>query len=50
MIRWRGEGRFEPTTGAEYPHIVLRPEGSLGPLKAGGAPFTSVALALAKPG
>jgi SAM-dependent methyltransferase len=49
VIRWRGDGRFESTTGADYPHIVLRPEGSLGPLNMGGAPFTSVALALAKP-
>lgn len=49
VIRWRGEGRFASTTGADYPHIVLRPEGSLGPLKSGGAPFTSVALALRKP-
>ncbi len=49
VIRWRGEGEFESTTGADYPHIVLRPEGSLGPLSSGAAPFTSVALALAKP-
>jgi SAM-dependent methyltransferase len=49
VIRWRGEGRFEPATGEDWPHILLRPEGSLGPLKASGAPFTSVALALRKP-
>jgi SAM-dependent methyltransferase len=46
-IRWYGEGRFE--SDAEVPHLLLQPQGSLGPLKAVGAPFTSVALALGKP-
>jgi SAM-dependent methyltransferase len=47
VIRWYGEGRFD--SDAEYPHLLLRPQGSLGPLKATGAPFTSVGLALGKP-
>jgi SAM-dependent methyltransferase len=47
VVRWYGAGRFE--SDAEYPHILLQPQGSLGPLKAGGAPFTSVALPLGKP-
>jgi SAM-dependent methyltransferase len=47
VVRWYGEGRFE--TDVEYPHILVQPQGSLGPLKAAGAPFTSVALALGKP-
>jgi SAM-dependent methyltransferase len=46
-IRWFGEGRF--ASEFEYPHLLIQPEGSLGPLKAGGAPFTSVALPLGKP-
>lgn len=48
-IRWHGDGRFEPTSGNEFPHVLLQPQGALGPLNVGGAPFTSVALALWKP-
>jgi len=47
VIRWYGEGRFE--SDAEVPHLLIQPQGSLGPLHAGGAPFTSVALPLGKP-
>ena len=49
LIRWQGDGKFESSTGKDWPHVLLRPEGSLGPVKTGGAPFTSVALALRKP-
>jgi len=47
VIRWYGEGRFE--SDAEVPHLLIQPQGSLGPVHAGGAPFTSVALPLGKP-
>ena len=47
VIRWYGEGRFEPTHGP-WPHILLQPQGGIGFLRGGGAPFTSVALALRK--
>jgi SAM-dependent methyltransferase len=48
IIRWYGEGRFEPTA-KPWPHILLQPQGSAFFLRGGGAPFTSVALALRKP-
>jgi SAM-dependent methyltransferase len=48
VIRWHGEGRFEPSTGDAWPHVLLRPVGSAFFVNAGGAAFTSVALALRK--
>ena len=43
-----GDGRFE-AAHAPWPHILLQPQGSAFFLRAQGAPFTSVALALHKP-
>jgi SAM-dependent methyltransferase len=49
VILWSGPGRYEAATGKPWPHIILRPALTAGPLTVNGAPFTSVALALAKP-
>jgi SAM-dependent methyltransferase len=49
VIIWRGEGRFASSTGEEWPHVLIRPVGSAFFANAGGAPFTSAALALGKP-
>jgi SAM-dependent methyltransferase len=49
VIRWSGPSQYEPATGFEWPHIVLRPAFSAFSLTVQGAPFTSVALALQKP-
>jgi SAM-dependent methyltransferase len=43
-----GDGRFDAPHG-QWPHILLRPQGSVFFVRAQGAPFTSVALALRKP-
>ena len=49
VILWSGTGQYEPATGEPWPHIVLRPALSAFSVRLEGAPFTSVALALAKP-
>ena len=49
VIRWSGPGQFEPATGKQWPHILLRPAMSAFSLQIEGAAFTSVALALTKP-
>jgi hypothetical protein len=40
LIHWRGAGELTPTTGQDFPHILL---------KAHGSAWTSVALPLQKP-
>ena len=49
VIGWRGSGRLEPASGEEWPHILLRPEGSAFFFRAQGSAFTSVALPMRKP-
>jgi SAM-dependent methyltransferase len=48
VILWHGDGRFESSTGEEWPHVLVRPVGSAFFVAAGGAAFTSAALALRK--
>jgi SAM-dependent methyltransferase len=45
---WVGDG-LQPATGAPFPHIILQNRGTF-PFKTYGAPWTSVALAMRKPG
>jgi SAM-dependent methyltransferase len=49
VILWRGPGQYEPATGEPWPHVVLQPALSALSREIRGAPFTSVALALARP-
>jgi SAM-dependent methyltransferase len=48
VIWWYGGKRTEPETGAAWPHVLVRPAGPRMLRRGGGAPFTSVALALRK--
>jgi SAM-dependent methyltransferase len=50
VIVWSGPGQYEPATGEPWPHIILRPAVPAFSRRIEGAPFTSVALALEKPG
>jgi SAM-dependent methyltransferase len=48
VIVWSGPGQYEPATGEPWPHIILRPAVPAFSKRIEGAPFTSVALVLAK--
>ena len=49
VIRWRGGHELEPATGNEWPHVLLRPQGSAFLVRGEASAFTSVVLAMRKP-
>ena len=49
VILWRGSGRLESATGNDWPHILLRPEGSAFLLRGSTSAFTSAVLAMRRP-
>jgi SAM-dependent methyltransferase len=49
FVRTGGRVEVEPATGNPFPHVILQIRGRF-PFKTTGAPWTSVALAMRKPG